>query len=294
MGDVVEPDVADWRFVEGGRLLPEVVVSAVGYTSRLDHPVLHRGLPSPALTLVLTFDEPVISGFTPEEAFGRDAHTTHLVLGGLHTRPVFIAQPQLQSGIQLAVRPLALRRLFGVPAGELSERAVDARDVLGAGVERLWERLGESAGWAERFEVLAGFLRDGMTEVRREPRPEVTEAWKWIARHRGTGSMAALAEHVHLGERQLSAVFKAEFGLSPKAASRLMRFEHARQRIALAVREGDRPDLSRTAQACGYYDHSHLVRDFQQYAGESPRRWIGAELRNIQAGAGQRAEDFQA
>lgn len=292
MGGVTEPDAVEWQFVEGGRLLPEVVVSAVGYSSRLDRPVLHRGLPSPALTLVLTFDEPVISGFTPEQAFGRDAHTTHLVLGGLRTRPVFIAQPRLQSGIQLAVRPLALRGLFGVPAGELSERAVDARDVLGAGVERLRGRLGEAASWEQRFEMLAGFLRDRMSEVAREPRPEVTEAWTWIARHRGTGSMAALADHVHLGERQLNAVFKAEFGLSPKAVSRLMRFEHARQRIALAVRGGERPDLSRLAHACGYYDHSHLARDFRQYAGESPRRWIGAELRNFQAGAGQRAEDF--
>lgn len=71
-----------------------------------------------------------------------------------------------------------------------------------------------------------------------------------------------------------------------------MRFEHARQRIAHPVRADNPLDLSAVAHACGYYDHSHLVRDFNQYAGSSPSRWIAAELRNIQAGAGQPAEEF--
>ncbi|WP_406690843.1 helix-turn-helix domain-containing protein [Saccharopolyspora sp. ID03-671] len=279
----------EWRFVEGGRVLPGAVVSAVGYTSRLERPVQHLGLPSPALTVVLTFDEPVISGFRPT---GEDAETAHLVLGGLHTSPAYIAQPRAQSGIQLAVRPLALRRMFGVPAGELAERAVDAQDVLGSGLEDLRQRLAELPSWPERFAALAEHLRSAASEVRSEPRPEVAEAWKWIAWHRGTGSMSALARHVHLGERQLTTLFRAELGMSPKAVSRLMRFEHARQRIARAVRDDVAPELSAVAQACGYYDHSHLVRDFRQYAGTSPSRWIGAELRNIQAGAGQPAEEF--
>ncbi|MEB3372179.1 AraC family transcriptional regulator [Saccharopolyspora mangrovi] len=286
---MTELDQGEWRFVEGGQLVPDAVVSAVGYTSLLDQPALHRGLPSPALTLVLTFDEPVISGF---ERSGQDADSTHLVLGGLHTRPAYITQPRVQSGIQLAVRPLALRRLFGVPAGELREQAVDAREVLGSGAEDLRQRLAELTSWPERFAALATYLRANAAEASPEPRPEVVEAWKWIAWHRGTGSMSALARHVHLGERQLNSVFKAELGISPKAASRLMRFEHARQRIARAVRERTPLDLAAVAHSCGYYDHSHLVRDFQQYAGCSPSRWIGHELRNIQAGAGQPAEEF--
>ncbi|WP_199740150.1 helix-turn-helix domain-containing protein [Saccharopolyspora rhizosphaerae] len=286
---MTELDQGEWRFVESGRLVPEAVVSAVGYTSHLRRPVLHRGLPSPALTLVLTFDEPVTSGFEPT---GEDAGSSHLVLGGLHTRPAYIAQPRVQSGIQLAVRPLALRQLFGVAAGELRDQAVDARAVLGEGAEDLRQRLAELTTWPERFAALAAYLRAGADRVTAGPRPEVVEAWKWIAWHRGTGSMSALARHVHLGERQLTSIFKAELGVTPKAASRLMRFEHARQRIARTVREASSLDLAAVAHSCGYYDHSHLVREFQQYAGCSPTRWIGDELRNIQAGAGQPAQEF--
>lgn len=289
MGDVTERDEGESRFVDGGRLLPEAVVSAVGYRSKLERPYTHRGLPSPALTLVVTFDEPVVSGFDPS---GGDSSTHHLVLCGLHTRPAYIAQPTVQNGIQLAVRPLALRQLFGVPASELREQAVDARDVLGDGVERLRAQLAELTTWPERFAALGAYLRANTPEVTSGPRPDVVEAWKWIAWHRGTGSMSALARHVHLGERQLTSVFKAELGVSPKAVSRLMRFEHARQRIARAVSAGAPLDLAAVAHSSGYYDHSHLVRDFRQYAGSSPSSWIGDELRNLQAGAGQPAEEF--
>ncbi|MQA95691.1 MAG: helix-turn-helix domain-containing protein [Streptosporangiales bacterium] len=284
-----------WEFVDAGRLLPGFVVSSVGYRIELGTPTIHRGLPSPSLTFVLSLDEPVVGGFTPEQAAGPGALSTEIVLGGLHTRPAYLTQPKVQTGIQLAVRPLAARALFGLPSGELREQMLQGVDVLGPETERLRQRMSELPTWDERFAVLVEHLRARLAAAPSgpsEPRAEVTEAWKWIAWHRGNGSMAELARHVHLSERQLTAVFRAELGLSPKAVSRLMRFEHARQRIAGAVRAGTPLELSATAATCGYYDHSHLVRDFQQYVGVSPSLWVEEERRNIQAGAAQPAEEF--
>lgn len=283
-----------WEFVDGGRVLPEAVVSAVGYRGELDAPTLHRGVPSPAVTLVFSLDEPIVSGFSAEHALGPRALSDDIVLGGLHTSPAYIVQPKAQTGVQLAIRPLALRALFGLPARELREQTVRGIDVLGREAERLREQMSEVTTWHERFTALNGYLRARLAEApaSQEPRADVVEAWKWIAWHRGSGATTALAKHVHLSERQLTSVFNAELGLSPKAVSRLMRFEHARQRIAGAVRSDGPFDVAATAHASGYYDHSHLVRDFQQYVGLSPSEWVDEERRNIQAGASQRNEEF--
>lgn len=282
------------EFARARALVPDAVVSAVGYRSELPAPTLHRGAPSPAVTLVLSLDEPIVTGSTPEEAFGNDAHTTHVALGGLHTQPIFLAQPQVQTGVQVAVRPLALRALFGITMTELRQQTVDGRDVLGHGVELVREQMHELRTWQERFAALDSYLHGLLAQAptRYQPRPEVAEAWQWIARHRGTGSISGLARHVRLSERQLSTVFTAELGLSPKTVSRLMRFEHARQRVTNAVRSGGPLDLAATAHVCGYADHSHLVRDFQQYLGTAPSGWVAEERRNIQAGAAQPAEEF--
>ncbi len=282
------------EFVSDPGLLPDAVVSTVGYCAIGPMPAIHRGLPSPSLTFVFSLDGPIVTGQSPEHVSGPDAYRNHMVLGGLHTRPAYIAQPAVQTGIQLAVRPLAARALFGVPAGELRTLTTEAADVLGPSAARLREQLSETDTWAQRFAVLGCYLRGRYAEAgwREEPRAEVVQAWKWIARHRGTGSMAGLARHVLLSQRQLTALFSSELGLTPKAVSRLVRFEHARQRMTQAVRSDASLDIAATAHACGYYDHSHLVRDFQQYAGASPTHWLAEERQNIQAGAHQRGADL--
>ncbi|MBI0299595.1 AraC family transcriptional regulator [Streptomyces sp. PRKS01-29] len=272
-----------------GRGLAGMVVSAVGYRSQGIPPALHRGLPSPCLTLIFSLEGPVVGGATPEQARGPGAAREEIVVGGLHQRPAYIVQPGREAGVQLAVHPLAARTLLGLPAGALAsddDLVTSGADVLGKRAADIRERLCEHQSWEDRFATLGAYLRqraadgEGGTPVR----SEVAEAWAWLARHRGAGTLTGLAAHVALSPRRLTSVFQAETGLSPKQAARLMRFQHARNTVVRAVAAGRAPDLARVAAHCGYFDHSHLVRDFRQYTGVSPTAWLAEECRNIQAG----------
>jgi AraC-like DNA-binding protein len=284
------------EFVRAAPHLDGMVVSAVGYRSTGMRPALHRGLPSPYLTLIFSFDGPVVSGSTPEQAHGTDAVRTDIVMGGLHQRPAYVLQPEHEAGIQLSVHPLAARRLLGMPAGELTEQLVTSgTDVLGRHASEIHERLCGQGRWSERFALVTDYLQRRAATARRtaEVRPEVAEAWAWLARHRGAGSLDGLAAHVALSPRRLNTVFRAETGLSPKQAARLMRFQHARGAVVRAVTAGHPPDLARVAAECGYYDHSHLVRDFRQYTDLSPTGWLTEECRNIQAGGHRNGEEYE-
>ncbi|MFJ9178453.1 helix-turn-helix domain-containing protein [Streptomyces sp. NPDC102360] len=271
------------------------IVSAVGYRTRGLPPALHRGLPSPYLTVIFTLDEPVVGGHTPEEALGPDAVRTDIVVGGLHQSPEFIAQSGSDAGIQLAVHPLAARALLGAPAAELAGPvAVEGTDVLGRTAALVREELVGLDDWRARFDLVADYLaRRTAGDPLAGVRPEVAEAWTWLARHRGAGTLKGLAAHVALSERRLTALFRAETGLSPKQAARLMRFQHAKAAVVRAVAAGAPPDLSRVAAEHGYCDHSHLVRDFRQYTGLSPTGWLAEECRNIQAGGHHNGEDSE-
>ncbi|MGR3938249.1 helix-turn-helix domain-containing protein [Streptomyces sp. BRA346] len=282
------------EFVRFAPRLGGMVASAVGYRSGGQPPALHRGLPSPWLTLIFSLDGPVTSGLTLEQARGPDAVRTDIVVGGLHQSPAYIIQPEHETGVQLALHPLAARRLLGLPAGALTDQlVVSGTEVLGARAAEIHERMREQPGWEERFALLGSYLRarvaaaDEATPVRRE----IVEAWAWLARHRGAGTLRGLAEHVALSPRRLTALFRAETGLSPKQAARLMRFEHAKGTVARSFAAGAPADLARVAADCGYYDHSHLVRDFRQYTGVSPTVWLAEECRNIQAGGHRNGEE---
>ncbi|WP_051819783.1 AraC family transcriptional regulator [Streptomyces sp. NRRL S-920] len=278
----------------------EGIVSAVGYRTAGRPPALHRGLPSPYLTVIFSLDGPIASGGTPAQATGTDAVRTDIVVGGLHQSPAYIAQAEHQAGIQLAVHPLAARTLLGLPAAALTGQLVTGgTDVFGARAAEVRERLCELDRWEDRFALLSGYLRrraatdHAATGRAGSVRPEVAEAWAWLARHRGAGTLGGLSRHVALSERRLTALFRAETGLSPKQAARLMRFQHARAAVVRAVAAGGPPDLARVAADTGYYDHSHLVRDFQQYTETSPTRWLAEECRNIQAGVRGGGEEWE-
>ncbi|MFF3641916.1 helix-turn-helix domain-containing protein [Streptomyces sp. NPDC002564] len=282
------------EFVRTVPRLDGMVVSATGYRTAGQRPALHRGLPSPWLTVIFSLDGPIATAATPEAARGTDAVRTDIVVGGLHQSPAYVVQPEHEAGIQLAVHPLAARALLGLPAAALAGALVTpGTDVFGGRADDVRAQLCALDRWPDRFALLSGYLRRRAAGADAgRVRPEVAEAWAWLARHRGAGTLGGLSRHVALGERRLTTLFRAETGLTPKQAARLMRFEHARAAVTRAVGAGARPDLARVAADTGYCDHSHLVRDFRRYTGASPTGWLAEECRNIQAREGSGGEEW--
>ena len=273
-------------------LAPGVLASTVGYASSDPVERLHRGVPSPWLTFILSLDGPVVWA-EREDALGTAGERRdEVLLAPLHTSATFIRMPRQQAGIQMAVHPLTARRLFGASAAELTQAGVTGLDVLGPQAEALRQRLVETPTWSERFVVLGRFVQE---RVERAPtsatvRPELDEAWRWLLRTGGGRRLDALAEHVALSPRHLTTLFRCELGLSPKRAARLVRFDRATRRVTTAIRRGEPLDLAGVAVGCGYYDQSHLDREFRAHLGTSPTAWLAEERRNVQAGGHRNGE----
>lgn len=273
-------------------LLPGVLASTVAYDVTQPGERLHRGVPSPWLTFIVSLDEPIV--WSPEaDGLGTPAERRDAVLvGPLHTRAAFIRMPARQTGIQMAVHPLLARRLLGASAVELGAPDAGGVAVLGEQAEALRQRLVETPTWPERFAVLEAYLRD---RVDRAPasasvRPELAEAWRWLLRSGGTRRLDGLAAHVALSPRHLTTLFQRELGVSPKRVARLVRFDAACRRLTDAVRLDQVPDLAGMAAASGYYDQSHLDREFRDHLGTSPTGWLAEEHRNVQAGGHRNGE----
>jgi AraC-like DNA-binding protein len=264
------------------------VPAMVGYRQHGLVEGTHLGLPGPRLTFILSLDGPVVSAPTADALAAGRAVAAEVLLAGMHQRATHVRQPARQEGVQLAVDPLAARRLFGMPAAELGGAILD-EGALDAGWRRLWQRVGDTGGWRQRFALVAAELhRRAPSPSAGRSRPEVAEAWRWLGARRGRGRVDELCAHVHLGPRQLRSEFHRELGIGPKTAARLMRFEHAVSRVGAAVRSGRTPSLAGVAADCGYADQSHLTRDFRQLVGLSPTAWLDQERRNLQAGGHQR------
>jgi len=260
--------------------LRRYVAAYTGYRQRGLPPARHRGLPSPYLTLIFTLDEPLTIEAHPDP--GQPPGEFGTLLGGLHSVPALITHAGAQSGIQVALRPLGARALLGLPAGELAELDLPAEAVLGGVCAELRDRVRAAAGWPERFAVLDEILLRRAAHA--DVAPEVGWAWRQLLREGGALRVSELAAGTGWSSRHLTSRFRAEIGLTPKAAARVIRFDRTRKRLVNQLTVGGEYLLADLAADCGYFDQAHLAREFRALAGCPPSQWLAEEFRNVQAG----------
>ena len=264
---------SEWVLGRPAPALRSLVDSYVGYRVTAPAPTVHRGLPSRHLTLIASIGEPIDVVAQTDPGQGPDRY--RVVLGGLQPGPALIAAPAVQEGVAIELTPLGCRALLGMPARALWNLSVEAADVLGPSADELWERLHWAADWPGRFATCDDVLSRRLAASRASGVPaEVVGAWDLVVASGGTLGVADVADRVRWSRRHLTQRFTSEFGLSPKLAARVVRFERA----GSMLRSPRRPGLAEVAAACGYYDQPHLNRDFVALAGCPPREWLQSEL----------------
>jgi len=94
---------------------------------------------------------------------------------------------------------------------------------------------------------------------------------------RGAGELVVdrVSQLTGASPRHLRRLCQSHAGVSPKHLTRILRFRRAVERLRL------RPQVQWAdfAVACGYFDQAHLIREFQEFAGATPGRFIQS-LRN--------------
>ena len=83
-------------------------------------------------------------------------------------------------------------------------------------------------------------------------------------------SIRALSDQIGISQNHLGTLFKREVGTSAKELARLYRFEH----VLRLIDQRRSIDWTRLAVQLGYYDLSHLNKDFVAFTGYSPTHYL--------------------
>jgi AraC-like DNA-binding protein len=176
-------------------------------------------------------------------------------------------------------RPGGALPFLGIPAGELADSHIDLRDIWSRAASELRERLCAAATASERF----GILERELIERLRHP-PEghsaVPVALEVLGQPGELSRSRELARYVGLSERRLTDIFRAQVGMTPKSFSRVQRF----QRTLTHVFTRATVDWSDLAATCGYYDQSHMIRDFRAFSGLTPEELLHRKNAALAAG----------
>jgi AraC-like DNA-binding protein len=200
-------------------------------------------------------------------------------LAGLHDAAVVTEFRGEQYGMQVNLTPLGVFTLLGRPTSELTNLtpSLDVLDV--PELAALPARLAADPAWPDRFARLDTTLLRLLGASRPRPDPEVAWAWDRLVRSAGRVTVGELAEGTGWSRRHLLTRFRAQVGLAPKAAARVLRFQRAAE-LLVPTMAGGGPGtrvprtLSDIAATCGFADHSHLDREFRALAGCTPSEYL--------------------
>jgi AraC-like DNA-binding protein len=187
------------------------------------------------------------------------------VLSGPRSQPFVIDTEQEDRVFGIEFQPGGSFPFFRVPSSEFANGGVSLECLWRGRVNELRERLLESPGINGMFDLTQRFLM--RQAVRRfELHPGVMFALhRFCARPHST-TVASVLDRIGLSHRRFAQVFHDQVGLTPKAFSRVQRF----QRVLRKVHRAPSIDWADVALGCGYYDQAHFIHDFQEFSGFTP------------------------
>lgn len=232
-----------------------------------------HSLPNGSMHLVVRLDGPPLRLYADaDDRIGR-RHAAATV-AGIRAAYCIKDTSAPAASVGAVLRPGAALALFGVSAAELAGQHVALGDLCGDAAELLYERLAVTDDPHRRRQVFERFLHERLRPLRGLD-PQIAQAATRLERASGTDdTIAAIAEAGGHSHRHFIAGFRDAVGLAPKRYARVQRF----RRLLAALSATPRPAWAQLALEHGYFDQSHLIGEFREFAGVSPREYLAAPL----------------
>ena len=162
-------------------------------------------------------------------------------------------------------KPTGITAFTRVPVEEFTNRNV-ALELIDTLFEKsFFEVLPEKKSVEELMAYMNYYLM-GQRPYLYHPDKQIIRAVDFIHFSKGQLPLSKVASEICLGQRHFERKFKSKIGVSPKTFAKIIRFKHAMR----CLQHYPDKDLLSVAIECGYYDHTHLIKDFKALSGNTP------------------------
>ena len=179
------------------------------------------------------------------------------------TSPIFISPTGPVQSIGIRFHPGGTTPFFKLPIHELTNQVVE----LGSFARTLEIKLVSEAAHLPNLNDKVAALQTVLLRMLENSKSDfgLLRVAAKVVNSSGMIPIDHLAAEAGLSSRQLERRFLSEVGVGPKLLSRILRF----QEVFRAV-DANKTAWPTIAIDCGYYDQAHLIKDFRQFAHETP------------------------
>ncbi|MBE9098249.1 AraC family transcriptional regulator [Vacuolonema iberomarrocanum] len=168
--------------------------------------------------------------------------------------------------IAVVLYPYALRAFFPNSVSEFTNQSIPLDNVVSTKTKELQERIVEVNSTYPRILLIEQFLLSRLSihndfSITREAVNILTKA-------NGQLTVSEVANELNISKRQLERIFLRNIGISPKKFGRIIRFN-----TTIKCFE-EVESLTKLTYKAGYFDLSHLIHDFREFTGLSPKEFF--------------------
>jgi AraC-like DNA-binding protein len=184
---------------------------------------------------------------------------------GVMTTYLESSQPQTAQMFGIRFKPAGITAFTRIPIEEFTNKRFELSLVETFFEKSFYESLPKEQTAEETIKHIDNYLTNNLHPLY-FPDKQILRAIDLINFTKGQLSPAKVASDVCLCPRHFERKFKLAVGVSPKTYAKIIRFKHTLQYL----RNYPHQDLASVAIQCGYYDHTHLIKDFKIFSGNTP------------------------
>ncbi|MGN0232512.1 MAG: helix-turn-helix domain-containing protein [Muribaculaceae bacterium] len=172
--------------------------------------------------------------------------------------------------IGVEFKPYGAQVFFDFPISLLGGKILAISDLGDSSLTHLERMVASMPTISHSIAAIEGWLTARL-EVSRVDMLNLRRVASSVARAIEGSDVDAMAQAACVGVRHIDRLFAAMVGTTPKQYVRIRRFHRAMELIHRGIQQ-----LADVAWAAGYYDVSHMIREFRMLGGYTPRQFNSA------------------
>lgn len=168
------------------------------------------------------------------------------------------------SMIGIRFNPVGITAFIKAQVDEFTNDKIDLMDIDSLFDKDFYLPLQENNSIEEKLEYINLYLIQKLPYLF-NIEERILHAVNYISKNKGQKPVKEVVENICMNSRQFERLFKASVGISAKTYSRVARLHNTLEYMKACPQDS----LFSIALECGYYDHSHLIKDFNILAGKS-------------------------